>query len=145
MSDFHDLVQNMNGTGHDRLSREEQLEILAAMDKPSPQISWTQKDLDETVQHIFKHVDDLLKNNLLPAIGRFVKSQVEPLKARIAELERKTENFKYVGVYERGNVYHEENFCTHGGSLWHCESDTSSIPGTDSSWVLCCKRGKDAR
>lgn len=141
MTDFHNLVENMNGDNYDY--RERPLEILAAM-KPAPNVRWTQCDLDETVAHIFKHVDDCLRN-LLPAIATFIESRVAPLRQRIDELEHKTENFKYVGVYESGEVYREGNFCTHQGSLWHCLTDTSSPPGTDATWQLCCKRGKDAR
>ena len=145
MTDFGDLVQDMNGNSHERLTREMSLEILSALSEPALQIKWTQKDLDETVQHIFRNVDDHLKNNLIPTIARFVKAHTDSLRARIDALEHKTENWKYVGVFESGNAYREGNFCTHAGSLWHCECDTSSVPGTDLSWVLCCKRGKDAR
>ena len=98
----------------------------------------------KTVQHVFKHVDDRFKT-LMPAIGKFVESRMAPLRQRIAELEAKTENFRYVGVYETGNDYHAGNFVTHSGSLWHCQADTSSTPGTDATWTLCVKRGKNGR
>ena len=82
---------------------------------------------------------------MLQTIGRYVHAQTKPLQRRIEDLERRTENWKYVGTFKSGEVYRVGNFCTHAGSLWHCECDTSSVPGTDLSWVLCCKRGKDAR
>jgi hypothetical protein len=146
MSDFGELVKTINGIDHEpRLTREQQLEILAAINKPAPNVRWTQKDLDETVQHIYQQMHTIIIKNVLPAVGKFVEMQVKPLRERIDELEHKTENFKYVGVYESGNVYRLGNFCTHNGSLWHCECDTTAAPGTDNTWQMCVKRGKDAR
>jgi hypothetical protein len=156
MTDFGELVEGIqhkaNGDGHDRLTREEQLEILAAMSKPAPQISWTQKDLNETCEHIFKHVDDRFKT-LLPAIGKFVESRVQfqrqhivELERRIDEMEHRTEHFRYVGVWESGEQYRLGNFVTHDGSVWHCNAETQSKPGTDAAaWTLTVKHGNDFR
>ena len=146
MTDFNELVKHINGGApHEpRLSREQQLEILAAMNKPDPQISWTQRDLDETLAHVFSHVDGGFKN-LLAAVGRYVKAQIEPLHRRIDELQAKQANWKYRGTFETGADYREGNFTTFQGSLWVCLADTFSEPGTDATWQLCCKRGKNAR
>lgn len=91
------------------------------------------------------HDDDWFRNTFLPTIGRYVESRVKPLRQRVDELERKTKNWEYRGVFESGEAYYENNFTTHHGSLWICQRDTSSIPGTDDTWQLCTKRGKDAR
>ena len=92
------------------------------------------------------HDEDVwIRTQLLPTIGRFVSAQVRPLQKRIEELENKTANWKYVGTFKSGDVYHAGNFCTFSGSLWHCQSSTIATPGTDETWQLCCKRGKDSR
>ena len=91
------------------------------------------------------HDDDWFRKVLLPTIGRYVHAQVRPLQRRIEELESQTKNWEYRDVFESGEVYYENNFVTHQGSLWVCKRSTVTKPGTDSSWVLCCKRGKDAR
>ena len=90
--------------------------------------------------------DDVwFKKVFLPTIGKYIAAQVRPLQKRIEELENKTANWKYVGTFKSGEVYHAGNFCTFGGSLWHCQADTLAAPGTDETWQLCVKRGKDAR
>ena len=82
------------------------------------------------------------QKNLLKSIGLFVAERVKPLEARIAEMEAKQNEFRYVGVWAVGK-YHEGNFVTHDGSLWHCNQETERKPGQDSAWTLCCKRGQD--
>ena|SRR5436190_3044545 len=88
---------------------------------------------------------DWLRKELLPTIGRFVSAQVKPLQRRIEDLERKIENWKYVGVYESGVTYLAGNFATHDGSLFHCQRDTCTPPGTTDEWQLCCKRGRNGK
>ena len=116
----------VNGDG-DETAREKSLQILATM---------TEQHGDET----------WIKTTLLPTIGRFVKSQVEPLRKRIEELEHMQREFCYRGVWAVGS-YRVGNFVTYGGSLWHCDRDnTDTKPGTDASaWTLAVKHGKDLR
>ena len=123
-------MSDVNGNVHDRLTREQSLEILAAMTKTAPQTN----------------EDDWFRKVFLPTIARFVESRVHPLRQKIAELEDRQREFCYRGVWAVGS-YKAGNFVTHDGSLWHCDADnTNSKPGTDESgWTLCCKRGKDAR
>ena len=90
------------------------------------------------------HDDDTwVRKELLPTIGRFVKAQVRPLQQRIEELETRMVEFQYCGVWHEG-TYKRGNFVTHDGSVWHCNVDTCTKPGTDPvAWTLAVKRGKD--
>lgn len=85
------------------------------------------------------------QKNLLRSIGTFVRCEVEPLKQRIAELERKQREFRYCGVWVERTPYYEGNFVTRDGSLWHCNiNGVETKPGKDPvAWTLCVKRGKD--
>jgi hypothetical protein len=121
------MSDNINVNGHERLTREQSLQILAAMTKPASE-------------------DDWFKKTFLPTMARFIESRVQPLRQRIDELENAQREFCYCGVWATGS-YKRGNFVTHDGSLWHCDADnTDTKPGTDASaWTLCVKRGKDAR
>lgn len=79
---------------------------------------------------------------LVHTIGLFVKEEIAPLKARLEEMEV----FKYVGVWKEGEQYHAGNFVTDHGSLWHCNCNSTSRPGSDPiGWTLAVKRGSDAK
>lgn len=123
MSDH--LVNGDNS--HEALAREKSLQILAAMTKQNSD-------------------DDWFKKVFLPTIARFVKSQTEPLRQKINELEERQREFCYRGVWAVGS-YKRGNFVTFGGSLWHCDRDnTDTKPGTDASaWTLAVKHGQDLR
>ena len=135
MSNFADTMESkqQKANGHDRLT---------------PQISWTQKDVD-LVQHVFQHVDDMLKNNLLPAIGKFVKAQVELLKERVAELEARVNELemtgvKFVGTYQRAADYKRGDVCNYDGAMWvaTCAVPPREVPGKSVAWQLTVKRGE---
>jgi len=54
----------------------------------------------------------------------------------------------FVGVYDGTRTYQRGQIVTHGGSLWHCNTDTTAKPDTDDgakAWTLCVKRGRDGR
>ena len=57
------------------------------------------------------HDDDWFRNTFLPTIGRYVESRVKPLRQRIDELERKTKNWEYRGVFEIRQCLLRGNFC----------------------------------
>jgi hypothetical protein len=90
---------------------------------------------------------DILQKVLVRNIAHFVKEQIAPLNEQIAELQQTLEQFGYVGQWTEGVEYKRGNFCTLGGSLWHCNATTStSRPTTDNSdWSLAVKRGRDGR
>jgi hypothetical protein len=76
------------------------------------------------------------------AVGR---AECDALRKRIEELEARP-TVKYCGVWSPDEQYVEGNLATHRGSVWHCNRATRAVPGDGSGdWVLCVKRGKDAR
>jgi hypothetical protein len=50
----------------------------------------------------------------------------------------------YKGIWKEG-AYTKGNTVTTGGSLWHCNKDTTDKPGTSEAWQLCAKKGTDGR
>lgn len=53
---------------------------------------------------------------------------------------------KYCDVWsERFGTYEEGFMVTFGGSVWTAKRDTTSKPGTDDSWQLCVKKGRDGK
>lgn len=78
----------------------------------------------------------------LDAVSDALTEHIKTLQARIVELESRGE-LKYVGVFKQGQVYSKGNFATHGGSLFHCNEATMSVPGSSDAWSLCAKRGSD--
>jgi hypothetical protein len=80
-----------------------------------------------------------------PVIREFVAKSIEPLLARIKELETSAANFKYVGVFKQGQACAAGNFATHDGSVWHANTDTVEVPGKGSDWQLAVKRGRSDR
>lgn len=77
-------------------------------------------------------------------------SKIADLERRLVALERRLESekrgFHYRGIYTEGELYDENDFATHAGSLWACLADgTTTRPGESDAWQLCCKRGRDGR
>ena len=66
------------------------------------------------------------------------------LHERIAEMEKQT-TLEYCGVWGAGNLYGKGNICTHHGSAWHANYETSGEPGKHDDWTLMVKRGRDAK
>ena len=67
------------------------------------------------------------------------------VEARLIALETKAAAMRYCGTWRAGNSYVEGNFMTAEGSIWHANRKTSSRPGTDATWTLAVKHGRDAR
>jgi hypothetical protein len=84
-------------------------------------------------------IDDLA-DTIDEAIARYV----EPLEARIKELEARP-TMKYMGVWEQGHQYNPGEFVTDQGSVWHCNFQTGSRPGSGPQWILAVKKGSDGR
>ncbi len=51
----------------------------------------------------------------------------------------------YRDVYQHGRRYECDDVVTFGGSAWIATRDTDSKPGTDDSWKLMVKKGRDGK
>lgn len=53
----------------------------------------------------------------------------------------------YRGVFKAGEAYQAGDTVTWGGSMWHCDQDSTDKPGENGSkgWTLATKRGRDGR
>lgn len=88
------------------------------------------------------------QKKLLAACGRYVRSQiktrVEPLEKRLAEVERY--GIKFCGVHQRAMEYSRGAVVTHEGCAWVAVVDkTGALPGVGADWQLMVKAGRDGR
>jgi hypothetical protein len=84
---------------------------------------------------------------LISAMGHEIAERdkrIEVLEQRIAALESKIANWKWVGTWTPGQ-YESGNHVNHDGSTFVCLFPTTAKPGTDGSWQLCAKRGRDGK
>lgn len=53
----------------------------------------------------------------------------------------------YRGVFKEGQEYARGDTVTWGGSLWHCDAETTTVKpdGQEKHWTLAAKRGRDAK
>jgi hypothetical protein len=51
----------------------------------------------------------------------------------------------YRGVYVPGRLYDRGDCVTLDGSIFHCNADTTTRPGSGGAWTLAVKHGRDAR
>lgn len=51
----------------------------------------------------------------------------------------------YREIFKQGEAYQQDDMVTFGGSLWYALRNTYNKPGTDDSWRLCVKAGRDAK
>lgn len=51
----------------------------------------------------------------------------------------------YQGVFTDGKTYRRGDTVTWGGSLWHCDTETTDKPDGGKSWRLAAKRGRDGK
>lgn len=53
----------------------------------------------------------------------------------------------YRGVFKSGETYQPGDTVTWGGSMWHCDEESTDKPGENGSkgWTLATKRGRDGR
>lgn len=49
------------------------------------------------------------------------------------------------GVYSEGEEYQKGDGVTFGGALWVAQKDTTAKPGSDDTWRLAVKKGRDGR
>jgi hypothetical protein len=74
---------------------------------------------------------------------KYIGAAIEPLKARIAELEAKQSRpvMRFAGPWRRGDAYQAGDCCVYGGALWHCNSVSILQPGSTPDFTLCVKKG----
>jgi hypothetical protein len=72
--------------------------------------------------------------------------EVREVEARFAaKLEEVTKELVFKGQWNENAQYRRGNFVSMGGQVYHCNADTTSRPGTDITWTLACKSGRDGR
>ena len=92
-----------------------------------------------------------IKNFVIEKLGRQQSKMVAELMAlrgRVKDLEaqaQRSRGTKYCGVWSPVETYDKGDFCTHDGSVWHANASTRSKPGTDDSFTLAVKRGRDGK
>lgn len=72
---------------------------------------------------------------------RALFDRIVTLEAKIAESSR---GMEYRGAWKLGE-FEKGDVVTHHGSAWHCNQRTTDQPGTNSSWTLMVKKGRDAK
>jgi hypothetical protein len=70
---------------------------------------------------------------------------IEDVQLRIDALEARIAEFTFKGPWTEGQEYKKGNFVSHGGSLFVCEFDTKTKPGSGAGWALAVARGRDGR
>lgn len=63
--------------------------------------------------------------------------------AIVKTFDRKVRAPIYREIYRQGERYERDDMVTFGGSVWCALRDTDSKPGTDDSWRLAVKAGRD--
>ena len=66
------------------------------------------------------------------------------LERRVAALEN-SPKLAYRGPWRPRTNYAPGSFVTNQGSIWHANEFTESRPGSDDSWTLACKHGRDGK
>jgi len=103
-------------------------------------------------------LSEFMAKTLAPVFESILK-RFARIEERAAETERRSAQrvqnlegrmdaatgLRYLGTHDPGEVYEPGDGVTHGGSLWVARSRTSAKPGTDGSWTLAVKHGRDGR
>ena len=92
-----------------------------------------------------------IKNWTVEKLGRQQSKMVAELmalRARVKDLEqqsKQSKGMKYCGVWSPVEQYDAGDCVTQDGSVWHANQTTRSKPGTDNSFTLAVKRGRDGK
>lgn len=96
-----------------------------------------------------------LINGIAPGMAASFKKAVEPLVTRVKDLENEIADLKaaqsktladaFRGTWQPGSTYVRGSLAIWDGSLWLAMADTSSKCGSDDTWRMITKRGRDAR
>jgi hypothetical protein len=77
-------------------------------------------------------------------MGQCVSKALEPLAARVAELENTTMSWK--GTWRPGTDYGAQAVVQDKGQLWICQApSTAARPGTGAGWRMMTKSAEKAK
>src|SRR5262245_34604276 len=83
---------------------------------------------------------------IAPGVARAIDALMSEAEERYTEkLEAVTKEFTFRGPWVDGETYRRGNFVTMGGQVYHASYDTKSRPGSDGTWLLAVKSGRDGR
>jgi hypothetical protein len=108
---------------------------------PQPQPDRTRKAIRAEIR---KFAYDVLPK-VLGTMMRESEQRCAALEAQITGLRSAMQESRFVGQWREHKSYKTGNFVTMGGQVFHANIDTNSRPGTDSTWMLVCKSGRDGR
>jgi hypothetical protein len=97
---------------------------------------------------IKRFTDDVLAEAIGTALGQLMRENEQrgaALESQIAGLRSAMQEFRFVGQWMEHKSYRTGNFVSMGGQLYHANADTSSRPGSDATWTLAAKSGRDGR
>ena len=104
----------------------------------------------------FRHLPGVM-DAVAGVIKQYTDGAVAPLLKRIDALELEVAELKAAGAktladFYRGtwqpaafDPYQRGMAVTHDGSLWLARSETRAKPGTDDSWQMITKKGRDGK
>jgi hypothetical protein len=83
-----------------------------------------------------KEIADLIRAHV-SAATKPLRDKIEVLELRTVEAEKQAAEFRYRGVWQPGETYKRNNFCTFDGSVWVClrETEGKSSPRRSSTRV----------
>ena len=91
-------------------------------------------------------VDGAALAGILDMVISAFAQALHPVIRRIEALEAAPKGLQYCGVWRDGGDYLRGHVVTKGGAMWCCLADHSrSTPGTDASFQLCVKSGRDGK
>lgn len=95
---------------------------------------------------------EALMKSIAPVLRRWLSDQLEPLRTRIEELERRADDaeargLNYAGAWQRAATYKRGDVVTCGGSMWVAiqATEPGQAPGETMAWQLAVKRGRDGK
>ncbi len=97
---------------------------------------WLQKNGANTVSHKFLHK---AMDHLTDAVVDAIKRAIDPLIARIAELE--SEQLKFQGLHSEAKSYRRNDIVQRSGSAWICTTAFAQGEFQHEHWRLLIKKG----
>lgn len=87
------------------------------------------------------------RDELHELIKAGVAEAIKAMGPQVTENVRKTlPKVEYRGVFTEGGTYARGDLATWGGSVWHCDQETTEKPdGPSKHWTLAVKKGRDGR